>query len=130
MSRHFENKNRVPAGEPNINDAPRKVYIASRFVGGKKYAWTFGLLKDIATAALIPAAGISLGSMPSPNYHWAVIVGDYYHQLQADPADGEKWNWYENNTYDWTDKWERYEVGETKFNDQAIVSAGKCSLYP
>ncbi|KAK3348502.1 PPPDE putative peptidase domain-containing protein [Neurospora tetraspora] len=118
MGRHFQNVSRVPAGEPNINDAPRKVYIASRFVGGKLGAWTLGLIADLISS------GHYLGSMPSPNYHWCVLVGDYYHQLQATKQDGKHWNWYDNNVKDWTDKWELYEVGETRFNDNAIASAG------
>jgi hypothetical protein len=74
----------------------------------------------------IPAAvfpGIS--DVPNPTYHWCVTVGKYLHQLQATSLDGG-WNYYQNDQLKRiTGGWDFHEIGTTKFNDAAILQAGK-----
>src|ERR1700712_5233328 len=67
---------------------------------------------------------------PSPVDHWCVVVGDFYHQLQATSLDGG-WNYYDNDRIDIVGGgWALYEVGEPRFNDVAITSAGKLHHLP
>jgi hypothetical protein len=112
------NKNRVPNGGYNINDNDRRVYIISRFCGGPAVAW--GANIGIGIVGGLFGIGAAAVPYPNPSYHWAICVGDWYHQLQA--TDGR--NWYENDKYDWTGGWKSVDIGYTKYNDVAIVSAG------
>ncbi len=64
---------------------------------------------------------------PNVLCHWCVVVGDYYHQLQATNL----LNWYNNGKVDVSDGygWALYTVGGTSSNDVAIKNAGK-SRFP
>ena len=121
MGRHHDNVNRVPAGAPNINDNERKVYIGFRFVGGPAAAWGANVLQGLSIPGALSLFGPKL---PNPTYHWCVMVGDFYHQLQATSLDGG-WNWYDNDRTSGWGGWQTYEVGKTRYNDVAINSAGK-----
>lgn len=120
MGIHHPNVDRVPAGVANINDNDRTVYIGYRSVGGALGAW--------AKTVVSPGGAIDLfgSKMPDPTYHWCIIVGDFYHQLQATHmsifVDG--WNYYDNDTWSAAGLWQKYEIGTTRFNDVAIASAG------
>ncbi|KAK4188162.1 hypothetical protein QBC35DRAFT_383276 [Podospora australis] len=119
MGRH-ENYNRIPAAAYDINGHSRKVQVVHRTVGGvgpsivsKSF---FGYLNPLT---LLPGEKV-----PDLTHHWAVRVGDWYHQLQATSLNGGD-NYYDNQKYDGAaGQWDEWTVGETKFNDAAIASAG------
>lgn len=67
--------NVVPEGEPKVNEAARQVEIGWHPVGGlagKWFADRTGLGKMITE---------KVNKYPDPTQHWAVLVGDYVHQL-------------------------------------------------
>lgn len=115
------NVNRIPDGPPNINDAPRPVKIGYRAVGGQRVDAAINLFRQIL------AGKSNVGDTKSaPNIlcHWCVVVGDFYHQLQAT----EYLNWYDNNQLGKEDGWALFTIGETAFNNVAIKNAGKFAL--
>ena len=59
---------------------------------------------------------------PDPRRHWAVLVGNVFHELNGDLSLNIL---YQNGRVDQSDfKWEKYTVGWTKYDDHAIVNAG------
>jgi hypothetical protein len=67
--------NAIPPGEANINGEHRLVEIGWHPVGGlggKWFAEKTGLGKKITE---------SIKHYPDPTQHWAVLVGDYAHEL-------------------------------------------------
>lgn len=67
--------NVVPVGQPVLNGEPRSVHVGWHPVGGfagKWFAEQTGLGKLITE---------KINSYPDPTQHWAVLVGDYAHQL-------------------------------------------------
>lgn len=68
-----------------------------------------------------------IGAFPDPTQHWAVLVGEYVHQLWMD----EKLDViYINEKIDRA-VWHTFEVGKTRFTDEALRQAGQyCSLSP
>lgn len=67
--------NVVPPGKPNIKGSYRPVYIGWHPVAGFAGQWfaeKSGLGRYITE---------KINSYPDPTQHWAVIVGDYVHQL-------------------------------------------------
>lgn len=69
-----------------------------------------------------------------PTYHWAVFVGDYYHQLNPRGISGglsfiHIQTGYQNGKVgDGRAEWSyQLQVGYTKFNDAAVVDAGRPS---
>ncbi|KAK4158991.1 hypothetical protein QBC43DRAFT_374199 [Cladorrhinum sp. PSN259] len=120
MGRH-ENYNHIPAGGYNINDNSRKVQIVHRTIGGAPG----GFAGKIFGGMISPISVVWPGEkVPDLDHHWAIRVGDWYHQLQATSLFGGD-NYYDNQKYDgWKGAWDEYTVGETNFNDVAIASAG------
>jgi hypothetical protein len=116
MGRHA-NQDRI-TGSANINDSERKVYIGYRPIGGPGvgliHTFTGGPVTWLEKTGKWP---------PNPRYHWCVIVGSWYHQLQATNLNGGD-NYYDNQKTSSWDLWNTYEVGKTKFNDKAIAEAG------
>jgi hypothetical protein len=123
MPHQNANIDRIGAGEYRINENERKVYIISRFVGGAAPAWTANVASGLFGGGLFGVALPVAIDYPNPSYHWAICVGDWYHQLQAK----NNKNFYENDKYSWTGGWKSVEVGITKYNDIAIASAGRTS---
>jgi hypothetical protein len=120
MYRHNDNINRILSGDYNINSKERKVYIVHRTLGGAVGGWAGKIWRAIFAG---PGEWPFLDNdvVPDLTHHWAVRVGDWYHQLQVKGG----WNFYENDKYDaFLGAWDQYEVGVTRYNDAAIVSAG------
>ena len=107
--------NVVPAGQPSHDDSPRSVIIGSHPVGG-----------ILSTLLLEPGriglSMIGLDKAPNPTFHWAVIVGDFYHELNADKRLDVI---YQNGKPVFLEHWSKYVVGSTTFNDVAIKEAGR-----
>jgi hypothetical protein len=62
---------------------------------------------------------------PDPTQHWAVLVGDYVHQLWMD----EKLDVIYFNERVTEQEWHSYSVGSTTFNDQALLQAAEMTIY-
>ncbi|KAJ3531941.1 hypothetical protein NM208_g8652 [Fusarium decemcellulare] len=58
---------------------------------------------------------------PDPTQHWAVLVGDFAHQLWMD----ENFDVIYTNERIVREEWHTFQVGETKFNDDAVRRAGE-----
>ena len=114
-----------------MNDNLRTVYIGHRKLGGKDAQLGWKLL-GLSIAPAVPFANLPGKSLPYVSRHWCVIVGDYYHQLQATSLGLKEkgWNWYDNGKKSWDDFWDTYEVGNTTYNDVAIASAGEVISFP
>jgi len=117
MSRKHANINTIPNGQPNERDNPRKVYLATRAVGGALGGWAFKFISPFHPNVF-----------PNPLHHWVVIVGDYFHQLQATDMNGGD-IYYTNDTWSFFGAWDRYHIGETTFNDVSIRQAGETAIY-
>ena len=109
----------VVSGESEHPDM-RAVSIYSHPVGGT--------LGSIIEHLLSPGQGgvyvlDHTESPPDPRRHWAVLVGNVFHELNADHNLNVV---YQNGLADKsTYKWERFTVGWTKLSDAAIRNAGK-----
>lgn len=117
MGHKNANVHRIGNDQPNINGSTRVVKIGYRTVGGAYADAAVSIFKSL----LLQKPNIGDTYLP-PNIlcHWVVVVGDWYHQLQAT----DSLNWYENNKIGAWDGWALYKVGETTFNDIAIQNAG------
>ncbi|KAF7531316.1 hypothetical protein G7054_g8986 [Neopestalotiopsis clavispora] len=116
--------NVIPSDAPRYDMPPREVVISSHPVVAGAY-----------TQALKRYSG-DLDEVPDPAYHWAVVVGNYWHELSAGPGksgDGELnslINCYQNGQVGST-KWKGYSwskffvVSTTRYNDEAIRQAGE-----
>jgi hypothetical protein len=112
------NKNKVPTGASSRNETPRQVYIGcSPMEINEKI---MGDLVDI-TGKIIAATGRI--PPPNPTFHWAVLVGDYVHELSYDT---NYFNYYENKSVK-EGEFRLYPVGVTRFNDQATNEEGMSS---
>jgi hypothetical protein len=113
--------NVIPLGEARIDAELRTVEIGWHPVaglGGKWFAEKTGLGRMITE---------HVGGYPDPTQHWAVLVGDYVHELWMD----EKLDViYINEKLDRAE-WHTYEVGKTRFTDEALRQAGQyASMLP
>ncbi|KAF4781256.1 hypothetical protein HER10_EVM0009363 [Colletotrichum scovillei] len=107
--------NVVPVTQPVINGPSRVVEVGWHPVGGlagKWFAEETGLGKMITE---------KINKYPDPTQHWAVLVGDYAHQLWMDESFHVI---YTNERYK-REEWRTFTVGETTFNDDAIRRAGE-----
>ncbi|KAJ3939216.1 uncharacterized protein N0V96_010661 [Colletotrichum fioriniae] len=101
--------------DPVINGPSRVVEVGWHPVGGlagKWFAEETGLGKMITE---------KINKYPDPTQHWAVLVGDYAHQLWMDESFHVI---YTNERYK-REEWRTFTVGETTFNDDAIRRAGE-----
>jgi len=91
-------------------DINKKVFGEYADISAKVYSWV--TRKD---------------APPNVLFHWALIVGDYVHELSYDD---HYYNFYENKPFVPTakrgdkDYYRLYRLGTTKFNDAAIVEEG------
>ncbi|KAM7195568.1 hypothetical protein V8F20_007464 [Naviculisporaceae sp. PSN 640] len=111
--------NVVPPSKPNIKGSYRPVYIGWHPVAGFAGQWfaeKSGLGRKITEA---------INSYPDPTQHWAVIVGDYVHQLWMD----EQFHVIYTNEKVTDQQWHKFEVGKTSFNDEALRQAGEMVIY-
>ncbi|KAF5585844.1 uncharacterized protein FSUBG_12303 [Fusarium subglutinans] len=107
--------NVVPVTEPVVDGPRRPVEVGWHPVGGfagKWFAEETGLGKMITE---------KINKYPDPTQHWAVLVGDYAHQLWMD----ENFDVIYTNAKIERDEWRTFPVGETRFNDDALRRAGE-----
>ncbi|KAG6029451.1 hypothetical protein E4U40_000528 [Claviceps sp. LM458 group G5] len=107
--------NVVPVTEPSLDGEPRPVEVGWHPVGGlagKWFAEQTGLGKMITD---------KINKYPDPTQHWAVLVGDYAHQLWMD----ENFDVIYTNEKIKREEWRTFQVGETRFNDDATRRAGE-----
>jgi hypothetical protein len=107
--------NVIPPGEARVDEDLRKVEIGWHPVpGGKWLAEKSSLGRKITE---------SIGKYPDPTQHWAVLVGEFAHELWMD----EELNViYINERREGTE-WTTFPVGQTRFTDEALRQAGLCS---
>jgi hypothetical protein len=67
--------NAVPVGTPNFKSDVREVHVGWHPVGGLAGNW---FATQTGLGKLITE---KINSYPDPTQHWAVLVGDYAHQL-------------------------------------------------
>ncbi|KAF6785966.1 hypothetical protein CSOJ01_15495 [Colletotrichum sojae] len=107
--------NVIPVTQPVLNGPPRPVEVGWHPVGGlagKWFAEETGLGKMITER---------IKYYPDPTQHWAVLVGEYAHQLWMD----ENFHVIYTNDRIKRDEWRTFPVGETRFNDDALRRAGE-----
>lgn len=107
--------NAIPPGEARVDGEQRTVEIGWHPVAGltgKWFAEKSGLGKMITK---------SIGKYPDPTQHWAVLVGDYAHELWMD----ENLDVIYINEKVVRSEWHTFEVGKTRFTDEAVKQAGK-----
>jgi len=111
--------NVIPPQDPIITGEQRAVEIGWHPVAGfagKWFAEKSGLGKLITE---------KIHKYPDPTQHWAVLVGDYVHQLWMD----EHLDVIYINEKIVRDEWHTFEVGSTRFNDEALRQAGEMVIY-
>ncbi|KAI2636127.1 hypothetical protein GGS21DRAFT_514680 [Xylaria nigripes] len=107
--------NVVPPGEPGLG-RERTVVIGWHPVPGGQ------LLAETALGQLISK---KINNYPDPTQHWAILVGDYCHQLWMD----ENLDVIYINDKRAKHEWTTYEVGKTRLNDEALRRAGEMVIY-
>ncbi|KAJ2988388.1 hypothetical protein NUW58_g4002 [Xylaria curta] len=108
--------NVVPPGEPGMVAESRTVYIGWHPVPGG------GWLAETGLGRLISE---KINNYPDPTQHWAIVVGDYCHQLWMD----ENLDIIYTNDMRAQHEWTTYDVGKTKYNDEALRQAGEMVIY-
>ncbi|KAF7350642.1 hypothetical protein MSAN_01624500 [Mycena sanguinolenta] len=111
--------NVIPPAVPDIAGAPRKVFLGWHPVAGfagKWFADKTGLGKLLTE---------KLHKCPDPTQHWAILVGDYVHELWMD----ENLDIIYLNERIKPEEWHTFEVGSTRFNDEALRRAGEMTIY-
>ncbi|KAF8310299.1 hypothetical protein DL93DRAFT_2214012 [Clavulina sp. PMI_390] len=111
--------NVIPAGEAELSGELRPVEIGWHPVAGfagKWFAEKTGLGKLITE---------KIHKCPDPTQHWAILVGDYCHQLWMD----EDLNVIYINEKLKREDWHTYPVGETRFNDEALRQAAEMVIF-
>ncbi|EKD17667.1 uncharacterized protein L3040_003549 [Drepanopeziza brunnea f. sp. 'multigermtubi'] len=109
--------NVIPPGEARVDGKLRTVEIGwhpMAVMGGKWLAEQSG--KIVAK---------NIGKYPDPTQHWAVLVGGYIHQLWMD----EKLCIIYNNDKLDRPQWKTFEVGKTRFTDEAVRQAATMTIY-
>lgn len=107
--------NVIPPGVVDIRQEPRVVEIGWHPVAGlagKWFAEQTGLGKMITE---------KVRKCPDPTQHWAVLVGDFVHELWMD----ENLHVIYINEKTNREEWHTFEVGKTRFNDEALRQAGE-----
>ena len=116
-----KNPNAIPSATPNQHSERRPVRVGSHPVGG----WLLARIVDvIGTVAFGPTSesGSTFDTKgpPDPTYHWGVIVGEFYHELNTDKDFN---NMYQNGRFNGKE-WKVFHIGHTTFNDETIRLAG------
>ncbi|KAL2265681.1 hypothetical protein VTJ83DRAFT_6781 [Remersonia thermophila] len=110
--------NVVPLDIPRTDGAPRPVLIGWHPVAGSAGRW---LAERTRLGAWITE---KVQSYPDPSQHWAVLVGDYCHELWMDEQLDVI---YVNGRVD-QETWRTFPVGETRLNDEALKRAGEAVI--
>ncbi|KIH89880.1 hypothetical protein SPBR_00872 [Sporothrix brasiliensis 5110] len=111
--------NAIPPADAQIHGPERTVRLGWHPVAGlagKWFAEKTGLGKLITE---------KVHHYPDPTQHWAVLVGDYCHELWMDEHLDVI---YINETVVAGD-WHTFEVGKTRFNDEALRQAGEMVIF-
>ncbi|KAK5168002.1 uncharacterized protein LTR77_006569 [Saxophila tyrrhenica] len=111
--------NTIPPGKADINGEPRDIQLGWHPVAGATGKW-------FAEKTII-GRGIKerVGKYPDPTQHWAVIVGEYVHQLWMD----ENLDVIYFNEAFKPEEWTVFDVGKTRFNDQALRKASIMTIH-
>ncbi|KAF7561650.1 hypothetical protein G7046_g2490 [Stylonectria norvegica] len=131
--------NVIPLDEPLLDRPARPVKVGWHPVGGPAGKWfadKTGLGKMIKE---------KINKYPDPTQHWAVLVGDFAHQLWMVSVDkcvgalifgslitslkDENFDVIYTNESINVEEWCTFEVGETRFNDDAIRRAGESVIH-
>ncbi|KAI8271045.1 hypothetical protein K4K58_004047 [Colletotrichum sp. SAR11_239] len=107
--------NVVPVTQPILNGPPRPVEVGWHPVGGLAGKW---FAEDTGLGKMITER---IRYYPDPTQHWAVLVGEYAHQLWMD----EQFHVIYTNEKVKREEWRTFPVGETRFNDDALRRAGE-----
>ncbi|KAF4496676.1 1-acyldihydroxyacetone-phosphate reductase [Fusarium agapanthi] len=116
-------ENVVPHATPSKHGPLRDVHLGSHPVGG--------MISKLIGAAISPQVSvspslISQNPAPDPTHHWAVIVGDYYHELGGDKNLKVIYNNGKTSDQTVLGAWQKpYFIGKTTFNDEAIRQAAE-----
>ncbi|KAH7079337.1 hypothetical protein BKA63DRAFT_508193 [Paraphoma chrysanthemicola] len=111
-------ENVIPISQPLTSGSPRPVEVGWHPVGGlagKWFAEKTGLGKMITD---------KINEYPDPTQHWALLVGEYAHQLWMD----ENFDVIYTNARIVREEWRTFHVGETCFNDDALRRAGEAVI--
>ncbi|CAI6331733.1 unnamed protein product [Periconia digitata] len=107
--------NVVPETQPITNGPSRPVRVGWHPVGGLAGKW---FAEQTGIGKLITE---KINEYPDPTQHWAVLVGEYAHQLWMD----ENFDIIYTNARVDPDEWRTFDVGNTCFNDDAIRRTGE-----
>ncbi|OCH95615.1 hypothetical protein OBBRIDRAFT_540849 [Obba rivulosa] len=113
--------NNVPYETPGRDVEPRKVYV-----GCAPMEINLKLLGSHADFIATFATRLGIEPPLNPTFHWAVIVGDFVHELDYDDTH-HCCVLYQNQKYA-PERWRVSEVGTTCFSDYAIVEAGEQAI--
>ncbi|KAI1739422.1 hypothetical protein F4680DRAFT_422731 [Xylaria scruposa] len=108
--------NVVPPGEPGLVVDSRMVAIGWHPVPGG------GWLAETSLGQLVSK---KINNYPDPTQHWAILVGDYCHQLWMD----ENLDIIYINGRRAENEWTTYDIGKTKLNDEALRQAGEMVIF-
>ncbi|KAI1368756.1 hypothetical protein F5Y08DRAFT_228223 [Xylaria arbuscula] len=108
--------NVIPPADPDFVAESRTVAIGWHPVPGG------GWLAETGLGQLISK---KINNYPDPTQHWAVLVGEFCHQLWMD----ENLDIIYINGEQAGTEWTCYEVGKTKLNDEALRQAGEMVIY-
>ncbi|KAG9249796.1 uncharacterized protein F5Z01DRAFT_745923 [Emericellopsis atlantica] len=105
----------VPVTSPVLDGPPRPVEVGWHPVAGPAGKW---FAEDTSLGKIITQ---KVNEYPDPTQHWAVLVGDYAHQLWMDE---DFYVIYINEKFN-RNEWRTFKVGDTRFNDDAIRRTGE-----
>ncbi|OAQ58365.1 hypothetical protein VFPPC_10877 [Pochonia chlamydosporia 170] len=107
--------NAVPVTDPVLDGPARPVEVGWHPVGGPAGKW---FAQQTRLGKMITD---NINKYPDPTQHWAVLVGDFAHQLWMD----ENFDVIYTNERIKREEWRTFQVGETRFNDEATRIAGE-----
>ncbi|KAK7226885.1 hypothetical protein V2G26_014888 [Clonostachys chloroleuca] len=107
--------NVVPLAPPRFDCEARPVEVGWHPVGGAAGKW---FAEDTGLGKMITER---INEYPDPTQHWAVLVGEYAHQLWMD----ENFHVIYTNAKIVREEWKTFSVGQTGFNDDAIRRTGE-----
>ncbi|KAJ7778009.1 hypothetical protein DFH07DRAFT_796957 [Mycena maculata] len=111
--------NAIPPADPDIKGPQRTVHLGWHPVAGFAGKW---FAEKTGLGKLITA---KTHRCPDPTQHWAVLVGEYVHELWMD----EHLDVIYINEKVKPEEWHTFEVGKTRFNDEALRNAGEMAIF-
>ncbi|KAF5262409.1 hypothetical protein FOXYS1_6872 [Fusarium oxysporum] len=115
-------ENMIPPTLPSKSNPPREVLLGSHVVTGM-IAKLIGALTP--QTRVLPIT-FSSNPAPDPTHHWAILVGDYYHELSSDLDWIILYNNDKTSAQTFLGGWEKpMLIGKTTFNDEAIRQAAE-----